>query len=380
MRICCIAPSRIPSETANSIQAMKACGALAQLGHEVILIAPGSGPQGDTEQEKWDLLAKQYGLNVPFQGIYIPPFDGYLARRVFPWRAAFQARRLKPDLIYTWMMQSAVMGLVFGLPVTLELHDVPPGRFGRTWYRWFLRLKGRKNQLVITQALADALAADYAEPMPPTIIAPNGVDLSRYADLPAPEEAQRQLGLPDGPTVACTGHLYEGRGVELFLGLAEKMPDVQFLWVGGRPNDVQRWQGRATESGLENVSFPGFVPNADLPLYQAAADILLMPYQQHVGGSSGDAPVKFFSSMKMYEYMAANRPIISSDLPVIHEVLDAENAVYCPPADLESWQQAIRDLLSDPDEAARLAARARQQVEPFSWVARAQNALGGFVK
>jgi len=378
MRICCIAPSRIPSETANSIQAMKACGALAQLGHEVILIAPGFGPQGETEQARWELLAKQYGLSVPFRGVYLPPFDGYLARRIFPWRAALLARQLKPDLIYTWMIQSAVMGLVFGLPATLELHDVPPGRFGRAWYRWFLRLKGQKNQLVITRALADALETEYTEPLPPTIIAPNGVDLSRYADLPSPVEARRQLGLPDAPTVACTGHLYEGRGVELFLALAGRMPEVRFLWVGGRPKDVQRWQAKAAEAGLANVSFPGFVPNADLPLYQAAADILLMPYQLEVGGSSGDAPVKFFSSMKMYEYMAASRPIVSSDLPVIHEVLEAESAVYCPPEDVECWQQAIQRLLSNPGEAARLAAKARQQVEPFSWVARAEKALEGF--
>ena len=254
----------------------------------------------------------------------------------------------------------------------------PPGRFGQIWYRWFLRLKGQKNQLLITQALADALEEDYPEPMPPTIIAPNGVDLARYTNLPAPAEARRQLELPNIPTVACTGHLYEGRGVELFLFLAEKMPEVQFLWVGGRPGDVQRWRKQAEEMGLENTSFPGFVPNTNLPLYQAAADILLMPYQAHVGGSSGEAPVKFFSSMKMYEYMASNRPIISSDLPVIHEFLDSENAVYCPPADLESWQSAIRWLLTSPEEAGRLAARARQQVEPYSWTARAKNALEGF--
>ena len=166
--------------------------------------------------------------------------------------------------------------------------------------------------------------------------------------------------------------------MELFLALAGRMPEVQFLWVGGRPKDVQHWQARAAEAGLANVSFPGFVPNADLPLYQAAADILLMPYQQQVGGSSGDAPVKFFSSMKMYEYMAANRPIISSDLPVIHEVLDADSAVYCPPSDVESWQQAIQRLLSDSGEAANMAAKARQQVTPFSWVVRATKALDGF--
>jgi len=72
MKICCIAPSRIPSETANSIQAMKASHALAQLGHEVILIAPGSGPPGQTQQEKWQLLADQYGIETYFQQVFLP--------------------------------------------------------------------------------------------------------------------------------------------------------------------------------------------------------------------------------------------------------------------------------------------------------------------
>lgn len=377
MRICSIFPSRVPSETANSIQAMKASHALAQLGHEVITISPGSGPLADSEDEKWMIISRQYGLKTKFQNIYLPPFDNYLARRIFPWRAAFRARRERPDLIYTWLIQTAVMGLVFGLPVVLELHDIPAGRFGQLWYRMFLRLGGQKRQLVITTALLEVLQAEYGRNLPETVVAPNGVDLDRYTGLPAPEQARTQLGLPDSPTAACTGHLYEGRGVELFLVLAESLPEVHFMWVGGRPGDVQRWRAAAESRGLANVSFPGFVPNAELPLYQAAADILMMPYQQQVGGSSGEAPVRFFSSMKMYEYMASNRPIISSDLPVIHEVLDYSSAVYCPPDDAGAWERAIRELLSSPEKAAGLAANARQQVEAYTWKARAARAVEG---
>ena len=378
MKVVSIFSSRVPSETANSIQAMKASHALAQLGHEVITITPGRGPQAATKEEKWEFLARQYGLKTAFRGVYLPPFDNYLARRIFPWRAVLRAVFVKPDLIYTWMIQSAVMGLLLGLPVVLELHDMPLGRFGRLWYQLFLRLPGRKRQLVITQALVDALEADYQLPMPETITAPNGVDLDRYDELPSPVQAREILGLPDMPTAACTGHLYDGRGVELFLALAERMPDVHFLWVGGRPGDVARWRAVVEKKSLGNVSFLGFVPNAELPRYQAAADILLMPYQQQVGGSSGEAPVKFFSSMKMYEYMASSRLIISSDLPVIHEVLDDRSAVYCPPDNPVAWENAIRELLSSPEKAARLAATAREQVEAYSWTARAAQALEGW--
>ncbi|HKJ28544.1 MAG TPA: glycosyltransferase family 4 protein, partial [Anaerolineales bacterium] len=150
MKICCIAPSRIPSSTANSIQAMKACNALAQLGHEVTLIAPGSGPAGATEEEHWAVLSEQYGIDSYFAQKFIPPFDGYLARRVFPWRAVWQARQYKPDLIYTWLIQSAIGGLLEGVPVVLEMHDIPIGRFAGFWYRLFLSLPGEKRQMVIT--------------------------------------------------------------------------------------------------------------------------------------------------------------------------------------------------------------------------------------
>jgi len=378
MRICCIAPSRIPSETANSIQAMKACHALAQVGHEVILIAPGDGPAGKTEAERWQLLADQYGVETYFQQIYLPPFDGWLARRIFPWRAILQANKLRPDLIYTWLLQSAAGSLLQGRRVIVEMHGLPVGRFAGMWYRLFLRLPGQKRQMVITQALKDRLSQEYALPQPETLVAPNGVELERYDQLPPPAEAREQLGLPAMPTVACTGSVYAGRGVELVLALASKIPDVHFLWVGGRPKEVARWRSELDRLEIENVTFSGFVPNADLPRYQAAADILLMPYQQDVGGSSGAAPVEFFSSMKMYEYMASRRPIISSDLPVIHEVLDRQSAVFCPPADENAWEAAIRRLLNQPDEAAAVAEHARQLVQPFSWVARAKKVLAGW--
>ena len=81
----------------------------------------------------------------------------------------------------------------------------------------------------------------------------------------------------------------------------------------------------------------GFIENSKLPLYQAACDILLMPYENAIAGSSGGNSVDICSPMKMFEYMAVGRAIISSDLPVIHEVLDNETAFFCPPEDSSAW-------------------------------------------
>ena len=208
------------------------------------------------------------------------------------------------------------------------------------------------------------------------VIAPNGVDLERFASLPDPVTARDQVGLREAPTVMCTGHLYAGRGAELFLALAKSLPQAHFVWVGGRPEDVKTW-GQRSES--DNITFTGFIPNRDLPLYQAAADILLMPYSRSIMGSSGTADsVNVASPMKMFEYMATGRAIVSAELPVIREVLNEKNAVFCEPDNVTAWKLALETLLHDDDKRAALGQQARWDVQGYTWVARAERILNGF--
>jgi glycosyltransferase involved in cell wall biosynthesis len=259
----------------------------------------------------------------------------------------------------------------------LEMHDYPTGRFGPLWYRLFLSLPGRKRLLPITDALRRALKGKYG-PLRggDTVIAPDGVDLERYASLPDPAPARRALGLPEGPTVLCTGHLYAGRGADLFLALAEKFPEASFVWVGGRPADVEAWKTRAAH--LANVTFTGFVPNERIPLYQAAGDVLLMPYGRAVATSSGGNTAEVCSPMKMFEYMAAGRAILTSNLPVLREVLDDGMAVFCPPEDAAAWADALGGLLRDSKRRQVLGQRARVAVQGYSWTERAKLVLQDF--
>jgi glycosyltransferase involved in cell wall biosynthesis len=202
------------------------------------------------------------------------------------------------------------------------------------------------------------------------------VDLERFVSLPDAIAARRYLGLRDAPTVMCTGHLYAGRGADLFLKLAKSLPRAQFVWVGGRPEDIGAWKSRVES---DNVTFTGFIPNRDLPLYQAAADILLMPYSRSIMGSSGAADSAGVASpMKMFEYMAAGRAIVSSDLPVIREVLHEKNAVFCEPEDVGDWRVEIEGLLKDLARRRELENQARQDVQGYTWVARARKIMNRF--
>ena len=129
--------------------------------------------------------------------------------------------------------------------------------------------------------------------------------------------------------------------------------------------------------GLENVLTTGFVPNAELPRYQSACDILLMPYQQYVSASSGGDIARYLSPMKLFEYLACGRAIVSSDLPVLREVLNSENAVLLPPGDVDAWVTALRELQANPELRACLAEKARREATKYTWQARAKRILDG---
>jgi glycosyltransferase involved in cell wall biosynthesis len=174
-----------------------------------------------------------------------------------------------------------------------------------------------------------------------------------------------------------TGHLYAGRGMEILLHLAQGNPAVNFLWVGGRSGDVAAWRAKVQDLGLKNILLTGFVPNVHIPLYQAAGEILLMPYERSVSVSGGGNTADICSPMKMFEYMACGRAILSSDLPVLREVLNENNAVLVPPEDSTGWQAALSRLVGDEALRRRLGAQARSDVAQYTWQERARCGLRG---
>lgn len=375
MRIAVIAPSRVPSNTANSIQVMKVCQALAQLGHAVCLWVPGE------KATAWEQLSDFYGVQTPFEIVWLPT-QPRLKRYDLALSSVNRAVGWQADAIYTWMPQAAVYGQLRGLPVVLEVHDRPTGKLGPWLLQRTVKMRGRKRLAVITRALVRVLEDEFGLPIPEEnlVIAPDAVDLERYDNLPDAPSARRRLGLPpDQITAVYTGHLYAGRGVELLLGLARAFPQVHFLLVGGNPQSVENCRKQVGELGLANVTLTGFIANQKLALYQAAGDILLMPYGRMIAGSSGGNTADICSPMKMFEYMAAGRAILSSDLPVLREVLNERNAVFCAADDLESWKAGLQSLLDDPEWMLALGQQALKDAQPYSWKSRAALTLNNLV-
>lgn len=371
MKIAVISTSRIPSNTANSIQVMKVCQALQQQGQVVKLWSPFFG------HADWDKLAHQYGLNTRFEIEWIrffAPFKQY----DFCWKAMGKANLWNADVIYTWALQAGVMSTARGKFTVMEFHDYPMGLMGPFLFQTFIKSKAKKVILTTTRSLAEGLQSRYGINLPDQIlqIAPNGTEPEKYQSLPDSKKARKELELQEKFTLVYSGHFYPGRGMDLMLALVQALPQFQFLWVGGQEKDIKPWKEKLQQLGVYNTIITGFIPNARLPLYQAAGDILLMPYARKIAGSSGGNIVKVINPMKMFDYLAAKRAILASDIPVFHEVLNEQNCVFCRPEDEQDWIDAILNLHNQPAKRKSLAANASRDAARYSWSYRAKTTLG----
>jgi glycosyltransferase involved in cell wall biosynthesis len=373
MKIAVVAQGSIPAQTANSIQNIKMAAALSGLGHEVRVFAPGTEPSIE-----WAQLARHYGIKNHF-GIQWIPFRPLFRRYDFAFKAVRATKEWNADLLYTRLPQAATLAATRGIPTIFELHDLPSGSMGPWLLRRFLSAPGAQRLVVNTQHLAEEIQKSYriSQETNFLVLAPNGVDLERYAQLPDPETARKALGLPDGFMAGYTGHLYAGRGISLILEMARELPEIRFLLVGGRPEDVARRKQQAGD--LDNVAFTGFVPQAEMPNYQAACDVFLMPHGRKVAGSSGADIAEFTNPLKMFEYLACGRPIMASNLTILREILSEENAVILPSENPQSWIKALRMLQSSPGRRKELSEAGKKTASQYSWEKRAQRVLHNLV-
>ncbi|MGE5452598.1 MAG: glycosyltransferase family 4 protein [Acidobacteriota bacterium] len=133
---------------------------------------------------------------------------------------------------------------------------------------------------------------------------------------------------------------------------------VAFLGSGDLQPELKA-RAEALASELE-VSFPGFIQQADLPDYYGAARVFLFPTSWDPWGVVAN------------EACAAGVPVlvtpqagVSGDL-----IVDGDNG-WILPLDVSTWAQRCEQLLTDPDLYARLSRQARQRVQPFNFDAAA---------
>ena len=232
------------------------------------------------------------------------------------------------------------------------------------------------NFIFITKNLRDIYIEKYKVKEKQTLISPDAVDLSVFDIGATKEEARRKLNLPtDQQLIIYTGKFKTmgmDKGISDILKSLVFLPeDIIFLAVGGSKDDIAQYQKQAEDLEIGNrVKLVGHVSQSELAIYQKAADILLMPFpfNQHYA--------YYMSPLKMFEYMAAKRPIIASNLPSIKEVLNSKNSCLCQPDNPKDLSEKISFILNNKTLGESLSEQAYSDVKNYTWEKRAEGILG----
>ena len=381
MRITYFADVRFPLERANGIQTMETCYAMAQRGHDVDLIV-----RPDTHAPARDPFV-YYGLppearlrveRAPVSGPAAARRFGYLAfalgRAIGRTRADMLVtrdlgvasallevpRRLRPPLVYE--SHGYAPDVAAALPDLVATASRPSARKLRRLAVREARVWRRADGYVtITAGLRADLETRHGTRERVAVV-PDGVRIGARASGAATRVSHA--------VVAYAGHLYAWKGVDVLLEALARMPGTRGLIVGGHAEepDLARVKALAARLAIgDRVTFTGMVDPGRVADLLSQADVLALP------NPASAISTRFTSPLKLFEYMAAGRPIVASDLPSIREVLDHEvNALLVPPGDAAAMAGAIERLLTDPALASRLARAALDGAPEYSWDRRAE--------
>lgn len=340
---------------------------LVELGHEVEVLTYGPGapppalsivvhrsrgphfwkeiPQGPSYPKIW------------FDALLLVKLLGLLARRRY-------------DLLYAHEEGGFIAALVAPLarrPLIYDMHSSLPLQI-KDWkfssrasvvrlFEWVERFTLARSVAAVAISPAVAEAARRARPGMPVEVIVNRFAQEARAGAAEGARVREELGLlPEHRVALYTGSFVALQALELLLeavpGVLRQVSGARFVLVGGCDEDIARLEALARSLGVrEAVSLLRARPQAEMPAFMAAADVLVSP---RVFGIN--PPGKLFS------YLDSGKPIVATDCPVHNQILDHECAILTAP-DAESFAAGIVSALSDPERVRSLVAGAGRILE-----------------
>lgn len=380
MKLLYLANIRVPSEKGETLQVMKMCSAFAGCDSHMFveLVVPHRrNPKlRYVDPFVYFNVAKKFTIRrLPtFDLMPLKPILGKLAFKFNYWNfarlASAYALVQDADVIYSreWrtlhFLRNKEKNLIF------ELHDF------REQDVWGYKAIEESCSLfvVITHGLKKKLVESGISEEK-ILVAPDAVDIEEFAVSETREAARERLGLPkDMKLVVYTGHLFEWKGIyaliDAFDILQDGKEDIKLVLVGGLEEDIQAVKDYLFEKNIRSVLVVGHRPYQDVPLYLRAADVLVMSDSMRF-----DISREYTSPLKLFQYMAAQKPIVAPATPALCEILNDECAWLYEPDNPLLLAQAISQAFEHPKKSKQKSTTAFEQVHEYTWKKRAEKIL-----
>ena len=311
MKICYLSNSATPSHNASSLQIVRMCDAFAKLGHKVTLICPDTSKTNES-------VFSYYGLNKNFEFlklIFFKKFPIGINYYLYSIFSVIFCLNKNYDLFITRNFFTAFCliflrkKLIFELHHSLELES----RSSIILLRLFKFLNSTKvfKIVAISEAIKDYYVRNFNIYIKKIIVLPSGSNLKINYFF------KKKIRFDIG-----------------YFGLIEKKKSFDLISRVAKIDRENNYHlygnilGNLKKNNYKNLKIYNYIPYKDIKEAYSKMDILILPYSKvvPVAGGVGNI-IDFTSPLKLFDYMAAGKLIIASNIPVLREVL--KNNVNC---------------------------------------------------
>jgi glycosyltransferase involved in cell wall biosynthesis len=289
----------------------------------------------------------------------IPIWDmGYRRRHAI--LTILRLRRLlkerKVRVLHTHLYESGVVGRIAGwlagVPVIVT-HEHGKTVWKKWYHRWFERLAihGTDLRIAVSEDIRRLRLRDEHTPASKIVVIGNAVEPARFeVNKVARDAKRREIGFEKSLLVGTVGRLVVAKSYDFLLQIAkevcEKRPDVRFVLVGEGPLREELVEMRDSLGLTDKVVFLG--ARTDISELLAAMDLYVITSRRE------GLPVS------LIEAMMAAKPIVSTSVGGIPEALsDNEDGILVEPRSVQSFAEAIVNLINDPEKMAALGQKAK---------------------
>jgi glycosyltransferase involved in cell wall biosynthesis len=378
MRVAYVDPHPVPGPGVEALQIAQNVDAYARVVDRIDLVTPRPPPTASLDAllgRPWH--ARVRVANTPdYRERWWAPSN---SNRLFFHAVRRWLRRERPDAVWVRHLRCAraILAMPDAPPLFFETHEVfarthgehapharrKVARLRRLEQRVYARSRGI---IALTAALAGDLRADYRS-LAPLLVAADGVDAILAQNA-------RAVALGHDPVILYIGSLHAWKGVDVAIAAMRDVARGVLVIVGGDEQTIAPLRARAAQEGVgERVRFVGAVAPKQRFDWIAAATLCVLPL------SNATIAARYTSPLKLFEYLALGKPVVTTDLPAIREVVEhGKNAWLVACAEAGAFAAGINALLDDDARRSALGAAARVTGTERSWDARVRS-IGEFM-
>lgn len=310
--------SSIPSLLPSSLQIIKTCESLSRNNYDVTLIKPGTGNKEISIKKYYGL---KYNVNVK-EFSYFKSFPLGLKFYLYCLCSLFFILKKKNSITITRNYFICFLMILLGQKAILEIHHDTKieGRITRLILKYinFLNSKNLIKIVAISYAVKNLFVKKYKVDFDKIEVLPSGSSI-KINLLPKITNNKRMR-------IGYFGSISSSKGINTLLKLSKIDPNNDYYIFGGNSKSISKMRRLNIN---KNLFLKESIPYKCIKDKMLEMDILTLPYTKVIKSAGEiDDISKYTSPLKLFDYLAVGKIIITSDLKVLREIINKKNAYF----------------------------------------------------